>query len=156
MTAPARARPSLWRPARVERVVGGFSLCHQKRWRCVDTALVMQTKVYGTVAEMSNELLVLVTAPSRDDAARIANALVEERLAACVNIVAAIESVYRWEGRVTTDREALLIIKTTAARYQQIEQRVKELHTYETPEVIAIKIDRGSSDYLSWLSDSVS
>lgn len=105
---------------------------------------------------MSNELLVLVTAPSQDDAGRIANALVEERLAACVNIVAAIDSVYRWEGRVTTDREALLIIKTTAARYEQIEQRVKQLHTYSTPEVIAIKIDRGSSDYLSWLSDSVS
>jgi periplasmic divalent cation tolerance protein len=105
---------------------------------------------------MSNELLVLVTAPSQDDAGRIANALVEERLAACVNIVAAIDSVYRWEGRVTTDREALLIIKTTAARYKQIEQRVKQLHTYSTPEVIAIKIDRGSSDYLSWLSDSVS
>ena len=105
---------------------------------------------------MSNELLVLVTAPSQDDAGRIANALVEERLAACVNIVAAIDSVCRWEGRVSTDREALLIIKTTAARYEEIEQRVKQLHTYSTPEVIAIKIDRGSSDYLSWLSDSVS
>jgi periplasmic divalent cation tolerance protein len=105
---------------------------------------------------MSNELLVLVTAPNEDLAKRVASALVEERLAACVNIVASIESVYRWEGKVTTDREALLIIKTTAARYEQIEQRVKELHTYSTPEVIAIKIERGSSDYLSWLSDSVS
>jgi periplasmic divalent cation tolerance protein len=104
---------------------------------------------------MSNELLVLVTAPSEDEARRIANTLVEERLAACVNIVASIESVYRWEGRVTTDREALLIVKTTAARYEQVERRVKELHTYSTPEVIAIKIERGSTEYLSWLQSAV-
>jgi uncharacterized protein involved in tolerance to divalent cations len=104
---------------------------------------------------MSNELLVLVTAPSEDEARRIANALVEERLAACVNIVASIESVYRWEGRVTTDPEALLIVKTTAASYDQVEQRVKELHTYSTPEVIAIKIERGSTEYLSWLQSGV-
>ncbi|MEK6303433.1 MAG: divalent-cation tolerance protein CutA [Acidobacteriota bacterium] len=105
---------------------------------------------------MSDELLVLVTAPGEDEARRIANALVEERLAACVNIVAVIESIYRWEGRVTSDREALLIIKTTGEKYAELEQRVKQLHSYSTPEVIAIKIDRGSSDYLSWLSDSVS
>jgi periplasmic divalent cation tolerance protein len=104
---------------------------------------------------MSNELLVLVTAPSEDEARRIANALVEERLAACVNIVASIESVYRWEGRVTTDRETLLIVKTTAASYDQVEQRVKELHTYSTPEVVAIKIERGSAEYLSWLQSAV-
>lgn len=105
--------------------------------------------------EMSHELLVLVTAPTEDEARRIANALVEERLAACVNIVGAIDSVYRWEGRVTTDREALLIIKTTDERYEKLEARVKQLHTYSTPEVIAVKIERGSSEYLSWLSDCV-
>ncbi|HTG18119.1 MAG TPA: divalent-cation tolerance protein CutA [Blastocatellia bacterium] len=105
---------------------------------------------------MSHELLVLVTAPNQDEARRIANALVEERLAACVNIVGAIESVYRWEGQVTTDRETLLIIKTTDDRYEDLEQRVKELHSYSTPEVIAFKIERGSSEYLSWLRDSVS
>lgn len=105
---------------------------------------------------MSHELLVFITAQGKDQARRIANALVEERLAACVNIVDAIDSVYRWEGRVTTDREALLIIKTTDKRYEELEQRVKQLHTYSTPEVIAVKIERGSSDYLSWLRDSVS
>ena len=107
-------------------------------------------------AVMVHELLVLVTAPNEDEARRIANALVEERLAACVNIVAAIESVYRWEGQVTTDRETLLIIKTTDERYEELEQRVKELHSYSTPEVIAFKVERGSSEYLSWLKDSVS
>lgn len=106
-------------------------------------------------AEMSHEILVLVTAPAEEEARRIANALVEERLAACVNIVPTIESTYRWEGRVTTDREALLIIKTTDERYSQLEQRVKELHSYTTPEVIAVKIERGSPEYLSWLNDSV-
>jgi periplasmic divalent cation tolerance protein len=105
---------------------------------------------------ISHELLVLVTAPNEDEARRIANALVEERLAACVNIVGAVESVYRWEGQVTTDRETLLIIKTTDERYQELERRVKELHSYTTPEVIAFKIERGSSEYLSWLRDSVS
>ena len=107
-------------------------------------------------AVIGHELLVLVTAPNEDEARRIANALVEERLAACVNLVGAIESVYRWEGQVTTDREMLLIIKTTDERYQELERRVKELHSYTTPEVIAFKIERGSSEYLSWLSDSVS
>jgi len=105
---------------------------------------------------MSHELLVLVTTENEDQARRIANALVEARLAACVNIVGAIDSVYRWEGRVTTDREALLIIKTTDERYEALERRVIELHTYSTPEVIAVKLERGSSDYLSWLRDSVS
>jgi periplasmic divalent cation tolerance protein len=105
---------------------------------------------------MSHELLVLVTAPNEDEARRIANALVEERLAACVNIVGAIESVYRWEGQVTTDSETLLIIKTTDEKYEELEQRVKELHSYSTPEVIAFKIERGSAEYLSWLQDSVS
>ena len=105
---------------------------------------------------MSHELLVLVTALNEDEARRIANGLVEERLAACVNIVGAIESVYRWEGQVRTDRETLLIIKTTDERFEELEQRVKELHSYTTPEVIAFKIERGSSEYLSWLQDSVS
>jgi len=104
---------------------------------------------------MSNELLVLVTAPGEDEARRIATVLVEGRLAACVNIIGAVESVYRWEGKVTMDREALLIVKTTAARYEQVEQRVKELHSYSTPEVIAIRIERGSEQYLSWLQGSV-
>ena len=103
---------------------------------------------------MNHQLVVFVTTPSRDEAARLADALVSERLAACVNIVPAIESVYRWEGKVTRDTEALMIIKTTQERYQDVERRVKELHSYSTPEVIALRIDRGSEQYLKWLSDS--
>jgi len=103
---------------------------------------------------MSHELLVLVTTSSHDEAASIAGALVSERLAACVNVVPAIESIYRWEGKVTHDREALMIIKTTDERYPELERRVKDLHSYSTPEVIALRIERGSSDYLEWLRNS--
>jgi len=104
---------------------------------------------------VSSELIVFVTTSSNDEANRIADALVSERLAACVNIVSAIQSVYRWEGRIVSDQESLLIIKTTDERYSQLERRVKELHTYTTPEVVAIKIETGSEQYLSWLRSSV-
>jgi len=105
---------------------------------------------------MTRQLLVLVTTSSKDEAATIADALVSERLAACVNIVSAIESVYRWEGKVVREPEALMVIKTTHERYADLERRVKELHSYSTPEVIAMKIEQGSAEYLSWLSESVS
>lgn len=103
---------------------------------------------------MTHELVVLVTTSNRDQAASIAEALVSERLAACVNIVAAIESIYRWEGKIARDNEALLIIKTTDERYLELERRVKELHSYGTPEVVALRIERGSEQYLNWLRDS--
>lgn len=95
-----------------------------------------------------------VTAPNSEEARQIANALVSERLAACVNIIPLIESIYRWEGRVTSDSEALMIIKTTNERYAQVERRVKELHRYSTPEIVAIPIERGSHEYLDWLRKS--
>jgi periplasmic divalent cation tolerance protein len=104
---------------------------------------------------MGDELVVLVTT-SVDEAARLAETLVTERLAACVNVVPAIESVYRWEGKVVRDQEALLVIKTTSSEYPRLEQRVKELHSYTTPEVIGIEITRGSESYLRWLRDSIS
>ena len=103
---------------------------------------------------MSHELIVFVTTPNSGEAARIAEALVSERLAACVNIVAAVESIYRWEGKVTRDSEALMIIKTTDERYAELELRVRQLHSYSTPEVVAIRIERGSEQYLNWLRES--
>ncbi|MDH7487932.1 MAG: divalent-cation tolerance protein CutA [Anaerolineae bacterium] len=98
-------------------------------------------------------MVAFVTAASTDEATRIAQALVEERLAACVNIVAPIASVYRWEGRVQQDAEVLLLIKTTDARLPDLIQRVKALHSYQVPEVIALPIADGSPDYLRWLVD---
>ena len=73
-----------------------------------------------------------------------------------MNIVSNIESVYRWQGKVTRDTETLMIIKTTDERYQMLERRVKELHSYTTPEIIALRIERGSEAYLGWLRESTS
>ncbi len=105
---------------------------------------------------MNNELIMFVTASGSEEASRIASSLVEERLAACVNIVSNIESVYRWQGEVTRDSEILMIIKTTDERYAQLERRIKELHSYTTPEIIALRIERGSKAYLDWLRKSTS
>ena len=105
---------------------------------------------------MSQELVAFVTTPNQEEALRLAENLVSERLCACVNILPAIESIYGWEGKVTKDQELLLIIKTSDERYQELEKRILELHSYTTPEVIAVKIERGSNAYLEWLRQSVS
>jgi periplasmic divalent cation tolerance protein len=102
------------------------------------------------------ELVVLVTVSSEEEGSRIADALVSERLAACVNLIPGIESTYWWEGKVVRDRELLLLIKTTETCYLSLERRVKELHSYSTPEVIALKIGRGSREYLAWVKESAS
>ena len=104
---------------------------------------------------MSNALIVLVTVPNIEEASRIADALVGGRLAACVNILGGIESVYRWEGKIARDSETLMVIKTTDERYAELEVQIKALHSYTTPEVIAIRIERGSEAYLKWLGESV-
>ena len=104
---------------------------------------------------MTDKLLVLTTAPSEAGAKKIAHALVEERLAACVNIVPKIHSVYRWQGKVESADEFLLLIKTTRDREEQVRSAIQDLHTYELPECIVIAIDGGSEEYLQWLSKSV-
>jgi periplasmic divalent cation tolerance protein len=100
------------------------------------------------------ELVVLVTASSKEEGVRIADCLVSQRLAACVNMIPGIESVYRWEGRIARDEEVLLLIKTTAERFPELELQVKQLHSYSVPEVVAVEIKQGSSAYLKWLRDS--
>lgn len=105
---------------------------------------------------MSAELVVLVTVPSREEGERIADAVVGEGLAACVNVVGPIRSIYRWQGELCRDDEHLLLMKTTRDRYLELEARVKSLHSYDVPEVIALPIERGSAAYLDWLRDSVS
>jgi periplasmic divalent cation tolerance protein len=104
---------------------------------------------------MQEEKLVLSTAGSKEQASKIASALVEERLAACVNIVGPIESVYRWQGSVDRTQEFLLLIKTTAAFSQRVQERIRELHTYELPEAIEVDITGGSAEYLRWIVESV-
>jgi periplasmic divalent cation tolerance protein len=97
-------------------------------------------------------LVVLVTAPSPEVAAALARTLVEERLAACGNVLSEIRSIYRWEGQVREDAEALLILKTTRARLEALRDRVLALHPYGVPEVLALPVEAGSAAYLSWLA----
>ena len=100
-------------------------------------------------------LVILSTVDSQENADRIATALVEERLAACVTIVPAVTSVYRWEGIVERSEERLLIIKTTAASLEPVTSRVKSLHPYDLPEIIALPIVSGLDAYLAWIRSSV-
>lgn len=104
---------------------------------------------------MTDKIIVLTTAGSHEEARKIARALVERGLAACVNIVPQIESVYRWEGKVEEAQEWLLVIKTTVAAFERVRDVIKELHSYELPECICIGIEAGSAEYLKWVEDSV-
>jgi periplasmic divalent cation tolerance protein len=105
---------------------------------------------------MPEFIVVYVTVGSAEEAERLAQALVEERLAACVNRVGPIQSVYRWHGKVERSEEELLIIKTAANLYSRLETRVRELHSYSVPELIALPIIDGSAGYLRWLSEQLS
>lgn len=98
-------------------------------------------------------IVVLITAPSSEEAVKIAKALVEERLAACANIIRDIRSVFRWEGKIEDDSEVLIVIKTREALFEDLEKRVRELHSYSVPEVIALPIVKGSEAYLNWLGE---
>jgi periplasmic divalent cation tolerance protein len=102
---------------------------------------------------MPDSLVVFVTCGSEEEALKIAHALVEERVAACVNLVSPIRSIYRWEGKVWDENEWLLIIKTQIARFNDIETRVTALHSYSIPEIIALPITKGYSSYLNWLKE---
>lgn len=99
--------------------------------------------------------VVLVTAGSEDEAAKIARALVDERLAACVNIVPGARSIYRWRDAVEDEREVLMVIKTAVSALDALEARVRELHSYDVPEILALPIDKGNGSYLDWLGESL-
>ena len=105
---------------------------------------------------MSDELVVFVTVPSLDDARRIATEIVSGRLVACVNLIPGIESVYSWNNRIEVSAEILLLIKTTKVRYAELEERIKSMHQYTTPEIIGISIECGLPSYLKWVRDSTS
>lgn len=101
---------------------------------------------------MDSILLVYCTAPDLDTARALARTLVEERLAACVNLVPGLTSFYRWQGTVQEDAETLLLIKTAAARHRALQERLRALHPYELPEIIAVPVSAGLPAYLEWVA----
>ncbi|EIJ44879.1 periplasmic divalent cation tolerance protein [Herbaspirillum sp. GW103] len=102
---------------------------------------------------LNQPLLVLANVPDQALAERIADALLEQGLAACVNVLAPVRSVYRWQGKVERDTEIPLLIKTTQARYQELEQAIVRAHPYDVPEIIALPIAAGLPAYLAWMQD---
>ena len=93
-------------------------------------------------------------AANEDESDRIAQALVEEKLAACVNIVGPVRSIYRWRGAIETASEHMLVIKAPARNFPQLERRVRQLHSYEVPEIVAVTLAAGSRPYVAWLAES--
>jgi len=104
---------------------------------------------------MTDKRIVLTTCGSEEEAQKIALHIVEQQLAACVNIVPKVESVYRWQGKVESSAEWLLLIKTTVEKFPNVRNAIRELHSYDLPECIAIVVEDGSKEYLDWISDSV-
>jgi periplasmic divalent cation tolerance protein len=102
---------------------------------------------------MLDYLAVFVTAKSVDEAQTIGYALVNERLAACVNILLAVRSIFRWEGEVQKEHEVMMIVKTQRHLFDRLSQRITELHSYDVPEIVAVPIEAGSPAYLSWLAE---
>jgi periplasmic divalent cation tolerance protein len=103
---------------------------------------------------IQQSVVVLTTFPADGDAEKLGTTLVEERLAACVNILPPMRSIYRWQGKVEKADERQLLIKTNARRLRALEKRIKELHPYEVPEFLAVLVDATSKDYMSWVLES--
>ncbi|MBX5481751.1 MAG: divalent-cation tolerance protein CutA [Myxococcaceae bacterium] len=104
---------------------------------------------------MSDAIVVLVTVPDGKKAASIARTLVEERLAACGNIIPGLRSIYRWEGKICDDPEVLLILKSRAERFEALRARIVELHPYQVPEVLRLDVADGHVPYLKWIAESM-
>jgi len=104
---------------------------------------------------MTDKRIVLSTAGSEEEARKIAQYLIKNELAACVNLVPQIESIYRWQGKIESSREYLLLIKTTSGNFARVRAAIQQLHSYDLPECISVAIEDGSSDYLEWIAESV-
>ena len=100
-------------------------------------------------------LIVLTTVKNRAEAKKISEALISEKLAACVNRLPSVSSVYRWRGKVERSSEVMLIIKTSSKNLDKLMARIKELHSYEVPEILALKVDRSLPQYLRWIDESL-
>jgi periplasmic divalent cation tolerance protein len=100
---------------------------------------------------MTEFIIVFITAPNEKEAAAISQTIVGERLAACINIIPSVRSIYRWQGRVEDEQEVLMVVKTKKSLFERLQERVKELHSYEVPEIIGLPLVEGSKEYLDWL-----
>jgi len=103
----------------------------------------------------SEPIVVLMTAANREEAGRIAEALVEANLAACVQILPEIQSIYRWQGKIARESEVLLLAKTIREKFVELDQVVRDIHSYETPEIVALSVNAVSEPYLNWLMDTI-
>jgi periplasmic divalent cation tolerance protein len=104
---------------------------------------------------VTDKIVIMVTAASRRECRKIARHLVEAKLGACVNITSSIESIFRWKGKLANDREYLMLIKSTRQLFPEIKAAISKIHSYHTPEIIALPIIDGSRNYLQWVGDSV-
>jgi periplasmic divalent cation tolerance protein len=104
---------------------------------------------------MSEFIVALVTVGSADEGDRLARALVESRLAACVNRLKAVQSIYRWQGKIESSEEVLLIVKTRRDLFERLKEKIQQLHSYQVPEIIALPIIEGSENYLRWLDEDL-
>lgn len=104
---------------------------------------------------MTDKVVVFVTAGTAEEGRRIGRALVEQELAACVNVTSPIRSLYRWKGKVADDQEVLLVIKTSRALFDRVRREVEKLHSYQVPEVLCLPVIDGSPNYLNWLAESI-
>ena len=102
---------------------------------------------------MPDYIVIYITTGSVNEAKKIGRVLIEEKLAAWSNIISPIRSIYRWQGKICDDKEALMVLKTRKKHFEQIVKRVETLHSYDVPEIIAIPIIEGSSKYMSWLNE---
>jgi len=105
---------------------------------------------------MSEYAIVLITTPDEEMAAKIAKSLVKNQLAACVSIIPQVRSIYRWEGEICDDNEVQLIVKTVTEVFDQVQRVVKDIHSYDIPEIMLLPIENGSEDYLQWIDNCVS
>jgi periplasmic divalent cation tolerance protein len=108
----------------------------------------------GTVMK-ENVLLVFCTSPDFNEAKSISHILVEKKLAACCNIIPNVSSIYQWQGKIEESQEALMLIKTTQKKYDQLEKEIKMMHSYSVPEIIAANIETGSRAYIDWIMESI-
>lgn len=98
-------------------------------------------------------IVVFITAPTEEEAGNIAGKIIEEKLAGCVNIIKNIRSIYMWKGKIEDDAEVLMVVKTRRELFERLKDRVREIHSYDVPEIIAVPVQEGSESYLKWLND---